>query len=81
MYQEMLNLVRDYSDVRTQMNSDKDDPLSTDYEQEFLGGVKNDGEELDLSESFEDRDDSDTESECDRLVKEELKEEYHPASG
>jgi hypothetical protein len=68
MYQEMLGLIRDYSDVRTQMNSQYEDPLSSHYDQKFNDVSKTD----DQDNSFEDRDDSDTESECDRIVKEEL---------
>lgn len=74
MYQEMLNLVRDYSDVCTNMTDN--DPLSSNYEAELdkyaredIGGSDSDDDDVD-----QDRDDSDTELEIDQLVKEEMQE-------
>ena len=62
MYQEMLNLVKDYSDVRTHLTDcqDQDEP-------EDFGCDRDDDDSLDY-----DRDDSDTDVDADQLVKEEL---------
>lgn len=70
MYQEMLQLVRDYSDVRTEMNSEVD-ILGSNYEKEFDRICK---EEL----NEEDRDDSDGDdlfvADADKIIEEEIAE-------
>lgn len=72
MYQEMLNLVRDYSDARKEMNSQYEDPLSSNYE---AGFGKFAVEEND--QDMEDRDDdSDTDifegMDADEIVAQEI---------